>query len=168
MKLHTLLLNSTYECIGFIGWKKAAKLLAKDKVEVLSSWKDQYIRSGKKAWPHPAVIRMKYRVRWIPKKMRYSKYAVFKRDQFICGYCGIKLNNENATLDHIYPKSQGGKNSFKNCVTSCFQCNNLKQARTPAQAGMTLRQKPCSPILTAAHEIHRIQPVHEAWKEYIV
>lgn len=166
--LNTLLLNSTYECIAFISDRKVFKLLAKDKAEVLESWEGYKIPFGKGvAIQHPAVIRLKHHVRWIPRKIRFNRSAVFRRDQHVCQYCSKTLTPAKLTLDHIFPRSRGGENSWKNCVTCCFDCNNRKGARTPEESKMVLIRKPTAPQLTITNEYVMIKVKHERWKDYI-
>lgn len=40
-----------------------------------------------------------------------------------CAYCN---SNENLTLDHIIPRSKGGKDDKSNVICACKQCNTLK------------------------------------------
>jgi 5-methylcytosine-specific restriction endonuclease McrA len=166
--LHTLLLNSTYECIGFISDRKVFKLLAKDKVDVLESWEGQKISFGRdNNINHPAVLKLKHHVRWIPRKVRFNRTAVFRRDQHVCQYCSKALTPVKLTLDHIFPRSRGGENSWRNCVTCCFECNNKKGPRTPEEARMTLIRKPLTPQLTITSEYGLMKHKHESWKNYI-
>jgi hypothetical protein len=164
--LHTLLLNSTYESIAFISERKVMKLLAKDKIEVLSYWEDK-IRWGSGYSLHPAVVRLKHHVRWIPKRVRFNRAGVFRRDQFICQYCGKFLTSTKLTLDHVLPRAQGGESSWKNCVTSCFDCNNRKGDRTPDQARMRLLNKPAVPELSIRNEYYAMKRQHSEWKAYL-
>jgi 5-methylcytosine-specific restriction endonuclease McrA len=55
------------------------------------------------------------------------------RDDFECVYCGTK---KNLNIDHVFPQSKGGKNTFENTVTSCVSCNNRKGGRTLREARM--------------------------------
>lgn len=60
--------------------------------------------------------------------------SVFKRDKFICQYCGVKCsvnkkyyNDLNyITIDCIIPISKGGNYEVSNCVTCCRSCNSKK------------------------------------------
>ena len=166
--LHTLLLNSTYECIGFISDRKVFKLLAKDKVEVLESWEGHKIYFGKNnSIAYPAVLRLRHHVRWIPRKVRFNRTAVFRRDQHICQYCGKALTPAKLTLDHILPRARGGENSWRNCVTSCFECNNRKGMRTPEEARMVLLKKPTTPAMSIGSEFALMKNKHDSWKNYI-
>lgn len=59
-----------------------------------------------------------------------TRFEVFKRDQFTCQYCGMKAPEVVLEVDHIHPKSKGGKNDLLNLITSCAACNNGKGANT--------------------------------------
>ena len=60
----------------------------------------------------------------ITKKMRFE---VFKRDGFRCAYCGRTPPVVTLEVDHIQPKSRGGKNDINNYITACFDCNRGKR-----------------------------------------
>ena len=48
-----------------------------------------------------------------------------------CGYCG----GHASTIDHVLPRSRGGRNTWPNTVAACDGCNQRKGDRTPAEAG---------------------------------
>lgn len=77
--------------------------------------------------------------------MNYSKYSIFKRDKYTCQYCGSQPGREHVTIDHVLPKSRGGKTGWENCVTSCEPCNANKANATPGEMNMKLRSKPSRP-----------------------
>lgn len=54
------------------------------------------------------------------------RFEVFKRDGFICQYCGKTPPNIILELDHINPVSKGGTDDINNLITSCFECNRGK------------------------------------------
>ncbi len=58
-----------------------------------------------------------------------TRFSIFERDGFSCQYCGQKPPNTVLEIDHIYPKSKGGKNDLDNLTTSCFECNRGKRDR---------------------------------------
>ena len=74
-----------------------------------------------------------------------SNKALFRRDQFLCLYCGEQFPHALLSRDHVNPLSQGGVDSWANVVTSCKRCNNHKAGRTPEQAGMELLAIPFTP-----------------------
>lgn len=65
---------------------------------------------------------------------RKTKLAIFARDQWRCGYCGIEVVEcttspappNAATVDHIVARSAGGGNQRANLVTACLACNQAK------------------------------------------
>lgn len=59
----------------------------------------------------------------LSKKMRFD---VFKRDLFVCQYCGATPPTVVLEVDHITPVSKGGKNRVDNLITACFDCNRGK------------------------------------------
>ncbi|OGX18109.1 MAG: hypothetical protein A3K83_00235 [Omnitrophica WOR_2 bacterium RBG_13_44_8b] len=59
---------------------------------------------------------------------------LFERDKWICCYCGEKVTEKNATLDHFNPQSNGGKHTKDNLKTCCFICNAIKSGKTYEEA----------------------------------
>jgi 5-methylcytosine-specific restriction endonuclease McrA len=44
----------------------------------------------------------------------------------VCAYCFCRLTRDDATIDHVVPKSRGGTNDLRNLVISCAECNRQK------------------------------------------
>jgi len=63
-----------------------------------------------------------------------KRRELFERDNWLCHYCGERVTEENATLDHYVPISQGGANSQDNLVTSCLVCNSVKSGKRYEEA----------------------------------
>lgn len=67
-----------------------------------------------------------------------------------CQFCGKRFTTDELTIDHVIPKSQGGKTTWENCVLCCIACNAYKANRTPYEARMKLLcgkpQKPTSKL----------------------
>ena len=74
-----------------------------------------------------------------------SNQALFRRDQYLCLYCGEAFPHILLSRDHVNPLSQGGQDTWGNVVTACKRCNNHKAGRTPEQAGMELLAIPFKP-----------------------
>jgi hypothetical protein len=55
-----------------------------------------------------------------------QRFEVFKRDLFRCQYCGRTPPEVVLEVDHINPKSKGGKGNLDNYITACFECNRGK------------------------------------------
>jgi len=136
-----ILLNADYTFLNIINWKRAIKLLVKEKVEVIKN-SEKVIRCLKENKPIPKIIRLLYMIQRIYKNtVPFSRKNIFIRDGHRCMYIHC-WNHKDLTIDHIIPKSRGGKTTFENCVTCCRLCNWNKGNRTPSEAGMKLREQP--------------------------
>ncbi|HEX4649807.1 MAG TPA: HNH endonuclease, partial [Steroidobacteraceae bacterium] len=87
-----------------------------------------------------------------PGNLRGSAYTpplnnqtLFRRDAYLCLYCGARFSYSLLSRDHVTPFSRGGKDSWSNVVSACRRCNNAKASRTPEQAGMQLLAVPFTP-----------------------
>lgn len=74
----------------------------------------------------------------LSKKVRFE---IFKRDVFTCQYCGSKPPSVVLEVDHITPIALGGDNTEDNLITSCFDCNRGKGARSLELSPETLTKK---------------------------
>jgi 5-methylcytosine-specific restriction endonuclease McrA len=93
-----------------------------------------------------------------------TRQNVFKRDKFACQYCG---SPKSLTLDHIIPRSKGGKTSWSNLVTACQPCNTRKGDRTPDQANLKLRSKPQKPTYMMFLRDHA-GGMRKEWQPFLV
>lgn len=57
-----------------------------------------------------------------------TRFEIFKRDKFVCQYCGRKPPEVILEIDHIIPVKENGDNTVSNLITSCFDCNRGKGA----------------------------------------
>lgn len=71
--------------------------------------------------------------------------TLFKRDAFLCMYCGERRMRRDLSRDHVTPLSKGGRDYWNNVVAACKRCNNQKSGRTPEEAGMELLAVPFTP-----------------------
>lgn len=74
-----------------------------------------------------------------------SNATLFKRDAYLCMYCGQRHHRHALSRDHITPLSQGGQDTWTNVVTACKRCNSRKSGRKPEEAGMELLAVPFTP-----------------------
>lgn len=140
----TLLLNQGYQPIKAISAKRAICMYILEKVDVLEHYKET-ISSPSIEFNIPAVIRLKNQAKVKPMRVRFSRSNIYTRDDKICQYCGNKFKPQELTLDHVIPKSFGGKTTWTNIVTCCKTCNTQKANRTPQQANMRLINRPSYP-----------------------
>jgi len=142
-----VLLNADYTFLNLVNWKRAVCLMAKGKVEVVKD-SPRIIRNGSGVeLKVPAVMRLIKLIRTIYRSsVTFTKRNVLIRDRFKCAYCGAR--REKLSIDHIVPKSRGGKMTFENCVAACKPCNLKKGGRTPNEARMYLKVRPYQPTIS--------------------
>jgi 5-methylcytosine-specific restriction endonuclease McrA len=142
-----VLLNADYTFLNLVNWKRAFCLLAKGKVEVIRD-SQRTIRDANGAeLKIPAVMRLIKLIRTIYRSsVAFTKRNVLIRDGFKCAYCGAR--RERLSIDHIIPRSRGGRTNFENCVAACKSCNLRKGGRTPSEAKMYLSLKPYQPTIS--------------------
>ncbi|GAB6064565.1 HNH endonuclease [Deferrisoma palaeochoriense] len=74
-----------------------------------------------------------------------SNATLFRRDAYLCLYCGRRFRRKDLSRDHVTPLSRGGTDTWNNVVTACKRCNHRKSGRTPEEAGMQLLAVPFTP-----------------------
>ncbi len=114
------------------------------KIEVVEEY-DHQIRSVSVVFKAPSVVRLLKFINVGRKTPPLCRGNILARDNFQCQYCAKSLSSREATLDHVVPRSQGGKTSWTNIVCCCSYCNRKKGGRTPAEAKMPLLNKPVQP-----------------------
>ncbi len=82
----------------------------------------------------------------VPKRrLRFSARGIWDRDGGQCQYTGRPLKRDEASIDHVVPRSRGGKTSWDNCVLACKEVNARKANRLPHEAGLQLLGMPRTP-----------------------
>lgn len=99
--------------------------------------------------------------------VRLSRRNVMLRDEHRCQYCGKTPGIRDLNLDHVFPRSRGGPDSWENLVTACRSCNLVKGNRTPDEAGLTLLRAPRSPRWTLAARLRMASFVLPEWEPFL-
>ena len=147
---NVVVLNADYTFLSFIDWKKALTLLSKERIEVVK-YSETVVNTVSKTFQIPLIVKLTYFVDMIYKrKVSFSHSNVFVRDNYTCGYCGnvYSKNSKELTIDHIIPKSKGGKNDWMNCITACKSCNALKGNKMLNDVNMKLLFEPHVPTVS--------------------
>jgi hypothetical protein len=143
---HVLVLNADLGPLHRVTVQHAIRMLLRRVAEIHEAEPDRIIG----IYPLPKVVRLVQYVvtRWrFTTGPRWSRSGVLDRDGRVCGYCG----HEASTIDHITPRSRGGKNTWSNTVAACGGCNQRKGDRTPSEARMPLRTAPTVPTWVAMY-----------------
>ncbi len=158
-----LVLNQNYEPLTISTVKRAIILMYSQKVEMVEKY-DAVIHSVSTSMPCPSVIRLHSYIHKPFREVALNRKNIFKRDQHTCQYCG--KNNRPMTIDHVIPKSYGGKDTWENLVCACLVCNSKKGNQTPEMAGMKLLKKPAKPSRLFYLQVLAGRP-HPTWKRYL-
>ncbi|HEU4676592.1 MAG TPA: HNH endonuclease [Motilibacteraceae bacterium] len=144
---HALVLNATYEPLCVVPQRRALVLVLAHKAVTLED-AGAVVHSATAALDVPSVVRLLRFVR-VPYRSAapLTRRAIFARDAGRCAYCGAAAN----TVDHVVPRSRGGRHAWDNVVAACHRCNHVKGDRLLAELGWRLR--------TPA-----VQPTGAAWR----
>ncbi|MCB1717786.1 MAG: HNH endonuclease [Candidatus Competibacteraceae bacterium] len=78
-----------------------------------------------------------------------SNAGLFRRDRYLCLYCGQRFSARDLTRDHVVPRSRGGRDDWENVVSACKSCNqrkgNMSLAEAERRLGMRLLAVPYRP-----------------------
>lgn len=101
--------------------------------------------------------------------VRLSRRNIMLRDGHQCQYCGRKPAMRELNIDHVVPRSRGGRDAWENLVTACKPCNLRKGSLTPEEAGVRLLRSPQRPRWTPATRILLgAGDPHPAWMPFLM
>lgn len=163
--MKTLVLDRQYQPIRFISYKKLAKFITNDKVDIISWWDDVFYYNTQL---YPSIVKLKDYIRKKPRIPRFNSKALFIRDNYICQYTGFRVPSSKLTVDHVIPQAQGGVTNWDNCVTASLEINLYKGNRTPEEAGLVLLSKPKPPAQQIFLEFESLKHKHQDWYDYFV
>ena len=161
LTLPVLALNKHFHPIHITTSRRAILLLFCDAAHALddagelhdfSSWRRLPVRDTDDALPIvggslrvPRVLHLRRYERVRRPTVRLSRKNVMLRDGHQCQYCNKRLPVRELNIDHVFPRSRGGSDSWENLVTACRPCNLCKGRRTPDEASMRLLRPPTAP-----------------------
>src|SRR5689334_8390154 len=149
-------LDAAYEPHDFLRWSQLGPL---DGYEVIGT------TSGAVCIPRLLLLSRYARVP--ATTIRLSRRNVYLRDDHTCQYCGRRMASKDLNLDHVIPRSQGGKATWENLVTSCRRCNFTKGGETPEGAGMRLLRKPSRPTWSTAAALAAAPRHFREWEPFL-
>jgi 5-methylcytosine-specific restriction endonuclease McrA len=139
-----LLLNATYEPLQLVSERRAVVLLLAGRAEpVATPDEPTMVRSARMTIAVPAIVRLHEMVR-LPTRLRtppLTRRALLLRDGYSCAYCLAHAD----TIDHVIPRSRGGRHEWTNVVAACRRHNMQKGDRLLEEIGWRLHFEPCVP-----------------------
>ena len=142
LNANVLVLNKFYQAIRVINVRRAFSLLCRDLAEVIhiendaegkSQWQNLDFASWAELsqlkrefepdgydWIHtvrfqiavPRIIRLLGYDKLPRQDVKFNRRNIYARDGNRCQYCGKKMPTTDLSLDHVVPKSQGGKTTW--------------------------------------------------------
>lgn len=190
--LNVLVLNRSYMALRVVNVKRAFSLLFRELAEVVHIDQGRYVSYDFSEWCElselarefepdahdwirtvrfdiavPRIIRLAVYDRLPRQAVKFNRRNIYARDQNHCQYCGGKFSTSELSLDHVVPRSQGGKATWENIVCACLECNIKKGGRTPAQAHLSLIRRPTKPRRNPVLTIKLADGRYASWKAFL-
>lgn len=188
-----LVLNKNYIPINVIPLYKAISLLARQRAEIvyiedgyfygynLTSWsgftemkmaegideETSIIHGMEKKIMVPKIIRTLFFDKIPNRNIVLTRRNLFLRDGNKCQYCQKQYPSTELNIDHIIPKSKGGKTVWENVVCSCVHCNSKKGSKTLEEAGLKLLHKPSKPKYNLTIFEKSKEPKYKSWRNFL-
>jgi 5-methylcytosine-specific restriction endonuclease McrA len=190
---HVLVLNKHYAAVRIITARRAMSLLFRGIAEILSiedgdqwqtydleSWcelselraryerdRHEWIRCVRLDIAVPRILRLMWYDRLPKRHVKFNRRNIFARDHNRCQYCGRKFPISELSLDHVMPRSRGGKADWENIVCCCVKCNVKKGGRTPDEAHMKLITHPVRPKRSPVVTLRLTSEKYASWKQFL-
>jgi 5-methylcytosine-specific restriction endonuclease McrA len=104
----------------------------------------------------------------VPKKRpKLCARTIRERDGNRCQYTGKLLRPDEGSIDHVVPRSRGGRDAWENCVWSSKHVNTKKGSRLPQEAGLKLLRVPRAISEMPASAFIRNTHSVEDWKLFL-
>ena len=149
--------GNDYETFDFESWSEVSALREQEDV----------VRTVSIVINTPRVILLVRYEGFVRKEAKFNRINIFRRDGGVCQYCRNKFSRSELTIDHVVPRSKGGRSVWGNVVCCCIACNRKKGGRSPAQAGMNLNRKPKKPLWDPFSNIYIRAVRYREWEPFL-
>jgi len=192
---HVLVLNRGWMAIRVTDARRAFRLLLRGVAEAIhvddgsysshdfESWADlsaahvrfddearlehQWIRTVRFELAVPKIVRLLGYDRLPLQHVKLNRRNIFARDRNHCQYCGKAYPTSELSLDHVVPRTLGGKSTWENLACCCVGCNAKKGGRTPQQARMTMVRRPVRPRRHPVISVRLGSPQYASWQPFL-
>jgi len=187
-----LVLNRLYLAVRVVTARRAFALLFRDIAEIIHVEDGQYLNYDFETWadlarlreswdwscqdwirtvdlqiPVPRVIRLLGYDRLPRQEVKLNRRNLFARDRNRCQYCGHHFPTSELSIDHVVPRTLGGRDTWDNLVCACVRCNARKGGRTPEQARMSLIHTPAQPRRNPLISARIAQEKYQSWRAFL-
>jgi 5-methylcytosine-specific restriction endonuclease McrA len=183
-----LVLNRSFFAVQIVSWRRAISLVYSNLARVVDEdyrtysfedWRElsSILEREPSGFVHtpsfkiaiPDVISLRF-FDGLPKaEVKFTRRNIYEHYGYRCAYCGHKFTTSDLNLEHVIPRSRGGKTDWANVVTSCIPCNLKKGSRLPDEAGMKLLVHPSRPKWTGSAAV-AYRPgfrIKASWQRFI-
>lgn len=124
---------------------------------------DEYLQTARGPVRVPQVVVCANYSKIIYARIQFpTKHNIYKRDNFTCIYTGKKLAKHELSIDHVIPRSKGGKDTWENLACCDRGLNSMKGSMSPEEAGLKLRYKPYKPQNGMIYDVYK-----EEWSAFL-
>ena len=187
-----LVLNRHYQALRVVNAKRAFSLLFQRLAEVVAIENDTYNTYDFDSWTEvsefrrrfapegndwvhsvrltlavPRIIRLLFYDRLPRQQVKFNRRNIYARDHNRCQYCGQRYSTTELSLDHVIPRSRGGKTTWDNVVCCCTSCNVKKGGRLPSEARLKLTTKPLKPRRSPLLHLRLGSDKYASWKQFL-
>lgn len=181
-----LVLNRHWTAIHVCSVRRAISLVVQDLARVVdedcavhdfTSWTEvsqhlaangnQFIHTPNKRILVPEVILLRGFNRMPPRTVKFNRRNIYIRDNYTCQYCGRRPAREDLTIDHVVPRSRGGRSTWENVVLACQDCNARKGDRMLADFPLKLARAPKRPHWYSTLRASLRGPERPIWQRFV-
>lgn len=134
---HASVVDQEYRTYSFEDWQEMS--------QAIESHPAGFINTPNFKVAIPEVIALTLYDKLPTMEVRFTRRNIYEHYKYRCCYCGNKFVSADLNLEHVLPRSKGGKTCWENVVTSCIACNVKKADKLPHEAGMKLLVNPTKP-----------------------
>ncbi len=147
------------ECIRPVNWKEWIQLPVREQ--------DNAVHTVRGPIRAPTVIVAINYARVPKKRPKFCARSIRQRDGDRCQYSGVLLKPAEGSVDHVVPRSRGGRDTWENCVWASKRVNGSKGNRLPQEVGLKLRSVPRAPHVVPITALIRNQHKIEDWTLFL-
>jgi 5-methylcytosine-specific restriction endonuclease McrA len=151
---------TTYEVFDLDAW------IARSLERQVQLERDRVLRTPSFDVEKPEVILLRAYAGIPRREVSFSRRNLYRRDGYSCQYCGRRRPPDELSIDHVLPRSRGGKTTWDNCVLACVRCNTKKANKTLRESGFTLSRAPAKPTWSPLlDQVPHAHPV--SWRKFL-
>ena len=158
---HARVVDQEYRTYSFEDWRELSQMIANHPAG--------YVSTPSFRIAVPEVITLRAYDKLPIGDVKFTRRNIYEHYSYKCCYCGKKFSTHELNLEHVLPRSRGGKTDWSNIVTACMPCNLRKADKLPEEAHMKLLIKPSKPKWRGSASLVFRAPfkIKASWQRFI-